>query len=966
MSFLETVDQKLRSISQWSERSKEWLERFQLEVDFASRLAQAHPDRQSEWEGLITQALEYVERELSKGASPQEVVTQAENLLAPLSKAAKEYTVHCVGHAHIDMNWMWGWPETVATTYDTFLTVDRLMEEFPEFRFSQSQVSIYQLVKDYLPELWERIKQRIREGRWEVTANHWVEGDKNLASGETLCRHLLYTKRFFKEELGIPYDTVKIDWEPDTFGHSHTLPTLLAQAGVKYYYFCRAGQGQKLFWWQGKDGSRVLAFDDSILWYNGAITHDLTRLIFDFEKETGLKEYLFVFGVGDHGGGPTRRDLETALKMNSWPLYPRVKLSTVQEFFQIAEAKAKNLPVVDSELNFVFEGCYTSQSRIKYANRKSENALVEAEMYALLARGIAGLSYPSLALHTAWKYALFNQFHDILPGSGVPATRDYALGLFQEILTHTSMIKTRSLRSIASQVDTSASCLCEETPETISPPRVGPGIGAGPGDLPADGAVTRWSAGEVSCDPFVVFNPSPWERSEVVTARIWDRPYPNDQIIVKDDQGRAFPAQVIQRGHYWGHSFIEVAFPAHQVSGLGYRNYSIGRSPLPRKAKGCEGDGRGRIENEFFLVEIDQGSGAIRHLIDKKTGIDFVPPGEQTGFLEYLLEAPHGMTAWVIGQIIRTVPFLEGAVLDFPQRGPYLATIRASHRFNQSRFALSISLATGVPRVDFALEADWLERGDPESGVPSLKVVFPLALQEGKATFECPNGYVERPTDPRQLTTYTWKWSPPQGIAVPEGPPDVPAQKWVDLTGKHPSTSEPVGVTLLNDSKYGHSVRGSTLCLSLLRSSYDPDPLPELGHHSIRFALRPHIGEWTPAHSARAGFDFNLPFNVVSTTTQKGTLPPRKGFVQILTSNVMLSGMKKAEDSDALVLRLYEVEGKPTRAQVQLDEILASPKASAVETDLLEQPLSQNTAKLEGGILSVDIPAFGTVTVLIR
>ncbi|MBI2297376.1 MAG: hypothetical protein HYU66_00240, partial [Armatimonadetes bacterium] len=220
MSFAAALADTLADLRLRVRAEDDALDRLAAELDFARRLAVARPDRREEWEALLQQALQ-------AAAESPDPVAAAEAVLAPLSPACKAYTIHCAGHAHIDMNWMWNWPETVATTNDTVTTVLRLMREFPSFCFSQSQASVYQILRDYLPELWDEVKQRVAEGRWEITANHWVEGDKNLASGETLCRHLLYTKRFFEREMGIPYDRVLIDWEPDTFGHCATLPTLL-------------------------------------------------------------------------------------------------------------------------------------------------------------------------------------------------------------------------------------------------------------------------------------------------------------------------------------------------------------------------------------------------------------------------------------------------------------------------------------------------------------------------------------------------------------------------------------------------------------------------------------------------------------------------------------------------------------------------------------------------------------------
>lgn len=950
---LDALWQSLRGVERESQRC---VERLQAQIDFARQLAQADRSHQTDWEELILRAARTFVQSVSAGTPVQQAVKEAEEIMRPLEPVAKQYTIHCVGHAHIDMNWMWNWAETVATANDSFTTVDRLLREFPQFRFSQDQASTYQLMKDYLPELWEKVKEHVRAGRWEVTASHWVEADKNLASGEILCRHLLYTKRFFQKEFGLPYDAVRIDYEPDTFGHAHTIPGILTRAGIRYYYFCRTGKGPFLFWWHGRDGSRVLAFDDHREWYLGPITPRIARHVVEFEQNTGLKDMLFVYGVGDHGGGPTRRDLRLITEMMEWPIFPKVKFSTYHGFFQIAEREAKNLPVIDGELNFIFEGCYSSQSNIKYANRRSENTLIEAEICALLAKGITGQSYPHEQLLTAWRHAMFNQFHDILPGSGVHATYEHAQGLFQEILTHTSMIKTRSLRAIAARVNTKA-----VAPSNLPPTDYGEGLGAGQGDLPADGALSRYGAGGVGCDPFVVFNPSPWSRSEVVTTRIWDRDIETPCVAVLDDSGNVVQAQVIHREHYWQHNFIELAFPAHGVPPLGYRTYTVHRAVGVKPSDGCSSDGKGTIENEYLRVTVEQQSGAIVSLTDKRTGAELVPPGERIGLLEYLLEAPHGMTAWVLGQIKEYVPLAEGAILSFPHKGPYVASVQAHHRINDSRITVTISLMAGVPRVDFSVDVDWLERGSPEIGVPTLRMQFPLALDEPKCRMECANGWVERTTIGYAEPSETFKHVGGPGVAM--YPMDMPAQRWVELSGVHAETGEPAGAVLVNDRVYAHSVCDRTLSVTLLRSSYDPDPLPEMGHRTFSLALVPFGEGWTPSLSARAGYDFNLPFNVVSTDVHEGDLPASQAFAEVLTPNVMLSGMKKAEDSDALIVRLYELEGKPTTAEVRLSSALARSGAMAHETDLLEQLLSTNTARLSGGILSVQIPPFGIVTV---
>lgn len=911
------------------------LERFETEVDFARRLAEARCEHREEWERLILQAVSLLaDAVAAQGALDIEgVVAEAERILAPLGEAAKCYTIHCVGHAHIDMNWMWNWPETVATAHDTFSTVDRLMAEYPDFKFSQSQASTYALTEQHCPELFERIRDRIAEGRWESTASLWVECESNCAMGETLCRHLLSTRRYMQERFRLTPEDVRITWQPDLFGHPHTLPGILSRGGVRYYYFCRGGRGPRLFWWQGADGSRLLAFDDSVLWYNGTITPDMTRLLFEFESQTGLRDYLFVYGVGDHGGGPTRRDLETALSMNRWPIWPNVRFSTAKEFFDIAERHIrKDLPVVTDELNFVFEGCYTSQSNIKRANRYGEVALPESEALALIARAVTGMPYPADRLRQAWRNTLFNQFHDILPGSGVKATYEYAQGLFQEVMATTGMIKTRALRQIAAKVDTEA--LGGGRPAG----RLGEGVGAGAGHSSAYGTLSTLDGGGEGKRPLVLFNSLPWSRTDVVTATVWDTSWADDRIAVADDMGRRYPAQVLSEGDYWGHRFTTLAFPAEDIPAMGYRTLVaspvVAPVPYGRRATALDS---GLMENEFFELQVDPGSGAIVRLLDKRTGRELVPAGERLGMLQVETEAPHDMTAWTIGQIVRRDDLTQGAVLSVTQRGPHMASIRSQHTWGDSQIEMTVTLSAGVPRIDFTLDVNWLERGTPQRGVPMLRAVFPVAAEDPRASYEVPCGHI---------------------IRQPNGQ-EVPALRWADLSG----WQDGVGVTLVNDHKYGHNAKGRTMRLTLLRSSYDPDPLPELGRQKIRFGVVPHGRGWTVADATRSGASFNQPLIVVATDSHAGTLPTSQSFAEVLTPGVMLSGLKKAEDSDAVIVRVYEMLGQVTEARIRLSPEFVPSGSTAIETDLMERPLGTSFTRMEGDELVVNVPAYGIATV---
>ncbi|MHB0999402.1 MAG: alpha-mannosidase [Armatimonadota bacterium] len=964
MGFIESLDSILRDVSASEAGATSQVQRIRTEIDFASKFSELFPDKQAAWQDLVLKAASVVKEKLSAGDIAG-ALKEAEDVLAPIGKAAKDYTVHCVGHAHIDMNWMWPWQETISVSHDTFATVDRLMDEFPDFHFSQSQASTYIGMEEYCPEIFEMIKKRIAEGRWEVTASQWVEGDKNIASGEILCRHILYTKKYLKERFGLPYDTVKIDWEADTFGHCYTLPSILNRGGVNRYYFHRTGPIKWLFWWKSPDGSKVLAFRDK-LGYNGAIDPNaLGPWLVDYVKETNLKDWMFLYGVGDHGGGPTRRDLVKALEIDKWPIFPNVKLSTTDKYYTAVEnAGLDHLFVQDDELNFVFEGCYTSETNIKLANRVSENILPEVEAISLVANATTGFPYPAEDLKKSWRMAMFNQFHDILPGSGIRETYQYAQGLFQEIQASTGAIRTRALRKLASQINTSAASGVPAPTGSLGA-TIGDGLGAGAGDPGIAGGVSARNAGAVGAEPTIIFNQLGFPRSEVVFAKVWNKEFPGNLISVRNDKGELTAGQVIETGHYWGHMFTTVAFPAKDVPATGYSVYTIDRTVTPVAAEGVKMTEVGVMENEYLRVEVDGPSGAIKHLIDKATGYDYVPEGKLMGVLEYCDEIPHGMTAWDIGQIKRVeVLDQDGWWMDKPQVyslhqdggigfgpwghgslpkvGPHRASMRFGRKLKDSIIWSEIGLDAGSKMVDFRVVVEWREIGSHAKGVPMLRIAFPTKASDTQGTYEIPFGSIKRPANGQE----------------------VPALKWADLSGKMVGAEGTCGITVANSHKYGHNAEGDTMRVTLIRSSYDPDTLPELGRHDIRLAVMPHNGECDVTSAIKMGDAFNLQMNVVSADVHEGPLASTKGFLEVLTPNVLLASIKKAEDSDALIVRVFETEGKETEAKIRISD-LAKPGSPAKEVDLVEQPLAESHARMDGDILTVKIPAHGIASVMV-
>lgn len=888
-------------------------------------------------------------------------VAEIEAMLAPIGKVAKQYTLYCVGHAHIDMNWMWGWPETVAVTNDTFGTVLKLMEEFPTFCFSQSQASTYAMIQKHNPEMLEWIAKRVKEGRWEVTASHWVEGDRNLVSGESLARHLLHTRRYLKEIFGLEAEDVQIDWSPDTFGHPVSVPMYLNRGGVKWVYLHRPGTiGAKrpgAFWWKSPDGSRVLVRNDVANGYNGTFAPNVWEVLKRDCAETGLTFSMFVYGVGDHGGGPTRRDLARAIEMNAWPIFPNLTFARTSDYYARLEKEGAKLPTLDCELNPELAGCYTTQSLIKRSNRVAENRLTDAEAFCTIASATTGRAYPKAEFVEAWRDTLFGHFHDILPGSNVHDSRTYTHGLFQKTMATTTMAETLALRTLAGQVNTAGPGVSGEIPAAGSGRSVlGAGVGYGSDRNVSDAA--EQTAGGMA-RPFVIFNPTAWEREEIVEATLWsDSPawqvteeMRNRPYSVQMPDGRVVQAQKVDEGGYWGHHYVKVVFAA-KIPALGYATYTI-------LEESCEAAKqithqitpphhcfyviaerrREGLENDLIRLELDPATGGIRQLVDKRTGLAIIDRQGDAPILEYAIEKAHGMTAWIIDNTgARQTP--QVMAIDRKLDGPHKATLEVKLKIAESELTLGYELRSGDPRVYLHLTGTWFQRGTPQTGVPSLRMGLPLSLSDAKATYEIPFGAIERDLNHNE---------------------ELPALNWAMVRGKAGAKS--AGLLLANDCKHGYSLDGSTLHLTLIRSAYDPDPLPEIGHHEIHLTLLPFSGQLDIASAIRAGRELNRPLRMVGTAVHAGKLGAVASAASVDNAAVLLADLKQTEDGQDVIVRLLNTTAKNQKAVVKFNRELLGEFRSAGEVDLMERPTQGSACRLSDGKLTVTTPASGVMSV---
>jgi len=858
-----------------------------------------------EWKGkryekMLERAISLVDVKALNAKNAEELLPsleKARQALSGISKEAKKLKIHLVGHAHIDMNWLWTWPSTLNTAKGTFTTVNKLMDEIPDFKFSQSQAGLYEGIEQNFPEIFEMIKRRVKQGKWDVTASTWVEGDLNTASGEALVRQTLYAKKYIKEKFGVE---PRICWCPDTFGHPWTYPQILKKSGIDFYYGhrCRPLKEYPLFWWEAPDGSRVLAFIAGET-YNNQIRAELCNALINHKRKTGLNHYLVCYGIGDHGGGPTRRDVERVKRLQQIKEFPAMVFDSADGYFKEVLKEKKNFPVVKRELNFTFEGCYTNHGDIKMYNRTGENLLPVAEALCVLGEQ-SGAGYPGNELERAWHNTLFSQFHDILCGCAIHDSYGdgdhHAREMFSEVMAITWREIEKAMAEITSRI-----------------------LFRGKGK------------------PVVVFNPHSWERTDIVIVKIEG----NKNVCVCNEKGECIPSQI---------SGEDVVFTA-TVPPLGYRTYYISSdkdiSFEPMTAS--EDEHLITAENRFYILKIRKNSGGVHNLIDKKTGKDIIPSFryqaealtffQPANLLQIHYERPHGMSAWIIGEISKIENLVSDARVWIKEKGPVRVVIGFERKILNSMFRQDIILYRDIPRLDFYTEVDWKEKGTPDSDAPMLKVAFPVDISNPEACFEIPFGFIYRPANGNE----------------------VPSQKWMDLTGKDESGKR--GLSILNNCKYGADVLGNVLRLTLIRSGYEPDPVSAIGGHKFGYAMYPHQGDWRSSGTVNRAYEFNQPLlvwysarNEASESDKRNRassahLPEVQSFVSIEPANLILVAFKKAEDSRGIILRFYEAHGKATKGTITLN----IPAKKAVETDLMEHNLPGKELKIMGGKIKISV-----------
>lgn len=787
----------------------------------------------------------------------------------------------CIGHTHIDVAWWWTVEQTREKVARSFATVLQLMEEYPDYKFMSSQPQLYAFLKARYPELYEKVKQRVREGRWEVEGGMWLEADCNLTSGESLVRQFLFGKRFFKEEFGVDN---RILWLPDVFGYSACLPQLMKKSGIDYFMTTKLSWNQfnkipyDTLRWRGIDGSEVLAHlittlgvgqevNNFFTTYNGLLHPDAIMGGWQrYQNKEINNDILVAFGYGDGGGGPTREMLETAERMQKGIRgVPAVRQAFAREYFEQLEERVgenRRLPTWVGELYFEYHrGTYTSMARNKRANRKSEFLLMDVELLSVMAQSF-GCDYPGDALQKLWETVLLNQFHDILPGSSIAEVYEVTRAEYEQVAREGRELLTKRL-----------------------------GLLAGEGEA------------------LVVFNTLGFERGDVVSLGQCDC------AALADETGASYPVQQTEGG--------AVAY----LRGLPSKGY--------RSFRPCEGEAQAEspfrietraIETPFYRAAFDE-AGVFTSLFDKENGREIFRAGQRGNLMRVYEDKPIYYDNWDI-DIYYDEKFWDVEDvqrMEWVEQGPVRATLRVERLFSGSRIWQDIHFYADTRRIDFESYVDWHECQH------LLKVHFPFELNTDEATFDIQFGNVKRKTH----RNTSWDWARFESCG----------QKWADLS------EGGYGVSLLNDCKYGHSVKDADLALTLIKSGNEPNPHTDQEEHWFTYSLYPHAGGWREAGTAREAYCLNQPAYAVK--GKEGLCYSLLG-LQCGGGHVMAETVKRAEDNQGIVVRLYEYHNARGRCKLEL----GFTADKAWECDLLEnnqKPLSCTGREVEFEIAPYEI-----------
>lgn len=497
--------------------------------------------------------------------------------LRPVAEFAKRFTLYFDANAHIDAAWLWRDKETIEVCKNTFTSVLNMMDSRPYFSYSQSAAVYYDWMEEKYPDVFKRIQQRVKEGRWEVVGGMWIEPDCNLPSGESWMHHLLISKKYFQKELGVD---VKIGWNPDSFGYNWNMPEFYQNAGIDAFITQKIGWNDtnifpyRVFWWEGPDGSRVLTYFPFDYVNEISQPFQLADWMRQFEANTGFTKMMVLFGVGDHGGGPTNEMLDRIERLKHLDIYPNVEYCTAAQYLDwLKTQNPAEIATWKDELYLEYHrGTYTTQAKMKEYNRQNETLLTNAEKFSTLAT-MYGRTYDRQIMDDAWKNLLFTQFHDILPGSGIRENYLDATERHKAAEKSGTFELRKSLETIVSNINTSK--------------------------------ITKGT-------PVVVFNPLSWQRTDVAALKLPEGDA--SQYSVFETNGGEIPSQIVDKGLLER----ELIFVAENIPSFGYRTFEL-RKKDSNAVSVISEDSSAMIQNQYFRVTVGRDSGWVESIVDKRS-----------------------------------------------------------------------------------------------------------------------------------------------------------------------------------------------------------------------------------------------------------------------------------------------------------------------------------------------------------
>jgi len=733
------------------------------------------------------------------------------------------------------------------------------MKEYPDFVFTCSSSAFYALLELVEPEMLQEIGARVAEGRWELVGGWWVEPDVNVPCGESLMRQGLYGQRYLLQKFG---RHATVGYNPDTFGHPETLPQILDLQGLSGYVFMRPATHEKnlpghVFRWRSPDGSEILTarIARSYATWGKELTEHLQACV--AEAPTGIRDYIVFYGVGDHGGGPTRENIESLHGMGAVGDF-EVRLSSLGAFFDSVRRdmdQGAEVPTVADELQHHARGCYTAHSGIKRGNRRVENLLMAAERMAAMASWSTGFAYPADELREAWKALLFTQFHDILAGTSLPAAYTDA----RDAHGYAAHIASRTLyaaaQSMARHTDT-----------------------AGDGDA------------------LMIFNTLPWPvRVPVEVER--------GGLGLRNENGKAVPVQSTQPTTVAGQ---RRACFVTDLPPLGFRVF---REVAQTKEVPCGRSlraGSRTLENDWWKLDLDADTGLARSLYGKAAGLEFL--GSRAMSLKVMKDESDTWSHGVPAFRQEAGEFRAAAAPVLEESGPVRACLRTHLRWHNSEATHRIRLYRDIPLIEGEIRLLWRERH------AMLKLCMPTAMREGTAVCEVPYGAIERPQDGNEQPCQAWaciagKVVAPRGDSVACGLALVNDGQY-----GYDALDGELRLSLLRSPVYAHH-DPATLDPSLEYAYMDQ------GEHTFRYALVPFVGRWQEAELPRRAVEFNVQPLWVHEYDHAGKLQSGYSFLSVEPANIVALVCKQAEDGDGLIIRAVEAAGSELPARFEMPSL---------------------------------------------